>query len=340
MVLQSSGTITLAQIQTEFGGSNPASLSEYYRGGSYVPNTSANSSIPTSGTISFSQFYGGNGAATSGTFSPSGPLYRDNAALNTVYSSANRTVNVVNGPINISANSGALIRNVSIGGSFSAGPISFSNGQVLAHRRTSSSSYSAGLFAYANMAGSSSAYFLVTTGAAPSGGGGSGGDKKCLAISSPVIIKGIGSHPDRVTTVANIAVGESLTAFTEPTMLDEGDPNWAAWTVANLDNATDTTSAVVKATPYIVGEWIKVNGQLECTVPHPFLAYRNSIWQWIEAGDLIVGDELLGHDGSNVAVTLVEVMTGVLDVMNVGVETVDTFYAGMIDGVYILNHNK
>ena len=29
-----------------------------------------------------------------------------------------------------------------------------------------------------------------------------------------------------------------------------------------------------------------------------------------------------------------------LDVMNVGVETVDTFYAGMIDGVYILNHNK
>ena len=290
MVLQSSGTITLAQIQTEFGGSNPASLSEYYRGGSYVPNTSANSSIPTSGTISFSQFYGGNGAATSGTFSPSGPLYRDNAVRSTVY---------------ISANSGALIRNVSIGGSFSAGPISFSNGQVLAHRRTSSSSYSAGLFAYANMAGSSSAYFLVTTGAAPSGGGGSGsgGDKKCLAISSPVIIKGIGSHPDRVTTVANIAVGESLTAFTEPTMLDEGDPNWAAWTVANLDNATDTTSAVVKATPYIVGEWIKVNGQLECTVPHPFLAYRNSIWQWIEAGDLIVGDELLGHDGSNVAVT-------------------------------------
>jgi hypothetical protein len=33
-------------------------------------------------------------------------------------------------------------------------------------------------------------------------------------------------------------------------------------------------------------------------------------------------------------------MTGTLDVMNVGVESVDTYYAGMIDGVYILNHNK
>jgi len=340
MVLQSSGTITLAQIQTEFGGSNPASLSEYYRGGSYVPNTSANSGIPTSGTISFSQFYGGNGAATSGTFSPSGPLYRDNAALNTVYTSANRTVSVVNGPINISANSGALIKNLSTGSAFSAGPIAFNNGNVLQHRRTSSSSYSAGLFAYANMAGSSSAYFLVTTGAAPSGGGGGGGGKKCLALTSPVIIKGVGAAADRVTTVANIAVDDRLTAFTEPTMLDEGDPNWAAWTVANLDNATDTTSTVVKATPYIVGEWIRVNGQLECTVPHPFLVYRDSIWQWIEAGDLVAGDELLGHDGSNVAVTLVEEMSGMLDVMNVGVETVDTYYAGTIDGVYILNHNK
>jgi len=59
MALQSSGTITMAQIQTEFGGSNPASLSEYYRGGSNVPNTSTNSGIPTSGTIDMADFYGG-----------------------------------------------------------------------------------------------------------------------------------------------------------------------------------------------------------------------------------------------------------------------------------------
>lgn len=55
MALQSSGAITLAQIQTEFGGSNPISLSEYYRNGSYV--TSNNTNVPTSGTISMNQFY-------------------------------------------------------------------------------------------------------------------------------------------------------------------------------------------------------------------------------------------------------------------------------------------
>lgn len=56
--LQSSGAITLAQIQTEFGGSNPISMSEYYRGGSYVPSHSGTTGIPGSGQISMNQFYG------------------------------------------------------------------------------------------------------------------------------------------------------------------------------------------------------------------------------------------------------------------------------------------
>ena len=36
MVLQASGQIDFGQIQTEFGGSNPIGLDEYYRSGSYV----------------------------------------------------------------------------------------------------------------------------------------------------------------------------------------------------------------------------------------------------------------------------------------------------------------
>jgi hypothetical protein len=56
MALPSSGQLTMAQIQTEFGGSNPASLSEYYRDGSYV--TSNNTNVPTSGQISLNNFYG------------------------------------------------------------------------------------------------------------------------------------------------------------------------------------------------------------------------------------------------------------------------------------------
>jgi hypothetical protein len=55
MALPSSGAISFSTIQTEFGGSNPISLSEYYRNGSYV--TSNNTGVPTSGVISLSNFY-------------------------------------------------------------------------------------------------------------------------------------------------------------------------------------------------------------------------------------------------------------------------------------------
>ena len=63
MTLPGSGTLSLSSIQGEFGGSNPISMSEYYRSGPYVPNYPANSPIPTSGTISINQFYGATNSA-------------------------------------------------------------------------------------------------------------------------------------------------------------------------------------------------------------------------------------------------------------------------------------
>ena len=58
MALPSSGTISLADIQAEFGGSNPISISAYYKGGAYVTATSYAPNVPTSGPISLSDFYG------------------------------------------------------------------------------------------------------------------------------------------------------------------------------------------------------------------------------------------------------------------------------------------
>lgn len=39
MTLQSSGAISFADLQTEFGGSNPIGINEYYKDGAYVPST-------------------------------------------------------------------------------------------------------------------------------------------------------------------------------------------------------------------------------------------------------------------------------------------------------------
>lgn len=58
MALPTSGPISLSMIRTEFGVSGTVSMSQLYRGGGVVPNTSANAAVPTSGTIKVSNLYG------------------------------------------------------------------------------------------------------------------------------------------------------------------------------------------------------------------------------------------------------------------------------------------
>lgn len=56
MALPSTGILSLSNLQTEFGGVNPISLSEYYKNGAYV--TSNNATVPASGIITLTNFYG------------------------------------------------------------------------------------------------------------------------------------------------------------------------------------------------------------------------------------------------------------------------------------------
>ena len=58
MPISSTGSISMSDIQNEYGGSNPISLSEYYRGGTYVPVHDNTLGIPSSGTISMDDFRG------------------------------------------------------------------------------------------------------------------------------------------------------------------------------------------------------------------------------------------------------------------------------------------
>jgi len=52
MTLQTSGSISFEDIESEFGGGNPVSINDYYRGGPYVPSSITTSTVvrePSSG---------------------------------------------------------------------------------------------------------------------------------------------------------------------------------------------------------------------------------------------------------------------------------------------------
>lgn len=59
MALQTSGAISLANLQSEYGGSNPISISEYYKNGSYVPSTASQNITGTASALSYTESYSG-----------------------------------------------------------------------------------------------------------------------------------------------------------------------------------------------------------------------------------------------------------------------------------------
>lgn len=71
MALPSSPPISSNQIQSEFGGSSPFTITDYYRGGSLVPNISQNNGVPTSGPISILDFLGATNQAPLSATTPS-----------------------------------------------------------------------------------------------------------------------------------------------------------------------------------------------------------------------------------------------------------------------------
>ena len=334
MTLPSSGTITIAQIQAEFGGSSPASLSEYYRNGAYVPDTSSNSSIPTSGTITMANFYGGSGATTSGTFSAANFTTQSGVSRNGTYISNNLTLSVTNGPITVST-SGAgtpLIQKNSTGSYLSS--LSFANGNTIRMKLTASDLYGTSRTSTASMNGDSASFTLVTASAPtptpppPS--------PSCLAATEPVFIYGSGIDQ----TVADLVAGDKVNAFLSPTMIDESNPNWESWSAVTIADGSNVTTDVMKADQFLVGRYIVINGQVKCTEPHMLLVQKGGLWQWIRANALEIGDNLYGINGSSIPITSLETVNEQIQVVDVGAETVDTYFAGKIDGVYILNHNK
>ena len=111
-ILPASGQISLDDLQSQFGGSTPISIDEYYRNGAYVTSLPANSGIPISGQLSMSSFYGGTGIFyyTSTITSNYG-----NYNLNSVMSSAGWD-GVKPVVANITINSGVTVYGVGYGG--------------------------------------------------------------------------------------------------------------------------------------------------------------------------------------------------------------------------------
>lgn len=91
MTIKTTGSLTFSEIVAEFGGTVPHGLGEYYKGGALVPSgvTDPNT-IPSSGAITFNDFYGAADAAPV-TFTPE--LSTENPPAAPIFTNTSVTLN-------------------------------------------------------------------------------------------------------------------------------------------------------------------------------------------------------------------------------------------------------
>jgi hypothetical protein len=106
MPVPSSGPISLSDIQAAFGGASPISLSEYYAGGANVPagTTGVSGPVPSSGTISVSNFYG----ASSAEYRLDSGVYSDTAVFGISDAGVSLSINS-DGTVQINASTSGLL---------------------------------------------------------------------------------------------------------------------------------------------------------------------------------------------------------------------------------------
>ncbi len=138
MAVPSSGTISLVtHVAGEFGTSGSISLRDYLRGGALVPNTGANSGVPTSGTISLRDLLGAE-ATTATDVTPNsvnwgniGPGFSPQVNSNQTISGINTTITL---EVNYTGSSVFMYYRINSGSYTlisSGGQFTVSNGQTV-----------------------------------------------------------------------------------------------------------------------------------------------------------------------------------------------------------------
>ena len=174
MTLPTSGTITLAMMAAEFVVPGPPYyLSQFYRGGTYVPNTGANAGIPTSGTLTIpTHFYGGQ------AFSPVTHIYSAHGSFTeTIPAGASSVVIEVWGATGGGGNGSGTGCNVKGGGGGGSGGYSRSSSMSVLGHSGQTMAYTVGTGGSSGSSGvastvSSGTFTIAST---LNGGGGAGG---------------------------------------------------------------------------------------------------------------------------------------------------------------------
>jgi len=157
----------------------------------------------------------------------------------------------------------------------------------------------------------------------------------CFSVDTPITLA-----DGSIKQAGDVEVGDELKSYDTPTLIDQDDPKWMEWADTTLSNGAVTSSIVTDVINRTSNHYYELNGEVKVTGGHPFMVCRDGLWQWIAVKELIVGDQLFAEDGNEISITSIVFHDEVLEVISIGVEDVDTYFAGSFGGKSVLVHNK
>ena len=154
----------------------------------------------------------------------------------------------------------------------------------------------------------------------------------CLTIDSPVTLA-----DGTIVEAGDLNEGDKLKGFSIGGLGTDSDGTFLDWSSSDL-SATPKDVTIVNLTYSFASKYYDVNnGDVTATSEHPLLV-KDSVsgdYKFKEMFNLVVGDKLIKGDGTEVAITSIDIVEKTSEIVSIDVEEEDTY---MVNGY--ITHNK
>lgn len=160
-------------------------------------------------------------------------------------------------------------------------------------------------------------------------------DGGCFAVGTVMLT------PEGDRLAEELAIGDIVNSFSEPTMLDMGAAGWTDWQIEDTSNINvGDMSLVTENYQFVAKESVKLNG-LHSTLTHVHFVYSAATesYGWKKARDVIIGDAFIDVNRNLIPIVSIEQVDTPTTFVKLNVEDVDTLQVKLGD-TYILTHNE
>jgi hypothetical protein len=154
----------------------------------------------------------------------------------------------------------------------------------------------------------------------------------CLTIDSPVTLA-----DGTIVEAGDLNDGDLLKGFSIGGLSVDSDGTFLDWSTNSL-STTPKDVTIVNLTYSFASRYYDINnGEVTATSEHPMLVKDSVSGDYLfkEMFNLVVGDKLVKGDGSEVDITLIEIVEKTTEIVSIDVESEDTY---MVNGY--ITHNK